>query len=206
MCLCRHPQISQRYTAVEPGYNHAAFHRTQLTRQRHVPLTGNASLAYPSQPEAFDGDSPVIPSAMHGTVKPWREVRVENLFRYVNALFAFIAPSRTSFGTFPPTSPAMPGFPCSTSFRLRFAAGRRRHTFHDPHAIHPDDEFRQDRAHHVRRQSSASGISALAPFMLGLAMRAGPGNIVGITGAISVGGPGALFWMWVAAGPGSHFP
>ena len=30
-------------------------------------------------------------------------------------------------------------------------------------------------------------------------MRAGPGNIVGITGAISVGGPGALFWMWVAA-------
>jgi AGCS family alanine or glycine:cation symporter len=51
----------------------------------------------------------------------------------------------------------------------------------------------------LRRQSSNTGVSALASFMLGLAMRAGPGNIVGITGAISVGGPGALFWMWVAA-------
>src|SRR5690606_22603037 len=30
-------------------------------------------------------------------------------------------------------------------------------------------------------------------------MRVGPGNIVGVTGAIAVGGPGALFWMWVAA-------
>jgi len=50
-----------------------------------------------------------------------------------------------------------------------------------------------------RRQSDQNGISALASFMLGLAMRAGPGNIVGVTGAITVGGPGALFWMWVAA-------
>ena len=30
-------------------------------------------------------------------------------------------------------------------------------------------------------------------------MRVGPGNILGVTGAISVGGPGALFWMWVSA-------
>ncbi|MDT8429395.1 MAG: amino acid carrier protein [Pseudomonadales bacterium] len=50
-----------------------------------------------------------------------------------------------------------------------------------------------------RGQSSAIGISALGSFMLGLAMRAGPGNIVGVTGAITVAGPGALFWMWVAA-------
>ena len=27
----------------------------------------------------------------------------------------------------------------------------------------------------------------------------GPGNILGVTGAISIGGPGALFWMWVSA-------
>jgi len=45
----------------------------------------------------------------------------------------------------------------------------------------------------LRRQSSTTGASAMASFMLGLAMRAGPGNIAGITGAISVGGPGALF-------------
>lgn len=30
-------------------------------------------------------------------------------------------------------------------------------------------------------------------------MRVGPGNILGVTGAISIGGPGALFWMWVSA-------
>lgn len=51
----------------------------------------------------------------------------------------------------------------------------------------------------LRQQTSTVGVSALASFMLGLAMRAGPGNIVGITGAITIGGPGALFWMWVAA-------
>lgn len=51
----------------------------------------------------------------------------------------------------------------------------------------------------IAKQSSKLGITAMGSFMLGLAMRAGPGNIVGITGAISIGGPGALFWMWVAA-------
>lgn len=51
----------------------------------------------------------------------------------------------------------------------------------------------------LRTKPSKIGISATASFLFGLAMRAGPGNIVGITGAISVGGPGALFWMWVVA-------
>ena len=27
----------------------------------------------------------------------------------------------------------------------------------------------------------------------------GPGNIIGVTGAISLGGPGAMFWMWISA-------
>lgn len=51
----------------------------------------------------------------------------------------------------------------------------------------------------MSKQPSKTGVSALGAFMLGLAMRAGPGNIVGITGAITVGGPGAMFWMWIAA-------
>lgn len=44
-----------------------------------------------------------------------------------------------------------------------------------------------------------TGISPLAAFFLSTAMRVGPGNILGVTGAISVGGPGALFWMWISA-------
>lgn len=54
---------------------------------------------------------------------------------------------------------------------------------------------------HVLKTSKANdtGISPLASFFLSTAMRVGPGNILGVTGAISVGGPGALFWMWVSA-------
>ena len=48
-------------------------------------------------------------------------------------------------------------------------------------------------------KKTATGISPLAAFFLSTAMRVGPGNILGVTGAISVGGPGALFWMWVSA-------
>lgn len=51
----------------------------------------------------------------------------------------------------------------------------------------------------VNSQKATAGISPLASFLLSTAMRIGPGNIVGVTGAISVGGPGALFWMWVSA-------
>lgn len=48
-------------------------------------------------------------------------------------------------------------------------------------------------------KAKQTGISPLAAFLLSTAMRVGPGNILGVTGAISVGGPGALFWMWISA-------
>ena len=51
----------------------------------------------------------------------------------------------------------------------------------------------------TRRKKAETGISPLAAFFLSSAMRVGPGNILGVTGAIAVGGPGALFWMWVSA-------
>lgn len=43
------------------------------------------------------------------------------------------------------------------------------------------------------------GISPLAAFLLSSGIRVGPGNILGVTGAIAAGGPGALFWMWISA-------
>ncbi len=49
------------------------------------------------------------------------------------------------------------------------------------------------------RKKAETGISSLAAFFLSSAMRVGPGNILGVTGAIAVGGAGALFWMWVSA-------
>ncbi len=42
-------------------------------------------------------------------------------------------------------------------------------------------------------------ISHFQSLMTALAATVGTGNIVGVTGAISIGGPGALFWMWIIA-------
>ena len=51
----------------------------------------------------------------------------------------------------------------------------------------------------TRRKKVETGISNLASFLLSTAMRVGPGNITGATGAIAIGGPGAIFWMWISA-------
>ncbi|HYE80846.1 MAG TPA: amino acid carrier protein [Clostridia bacterium] len=51
----------------------------------------------------------------------------------------------------------------------------------------------------VQKKTVETGVSPLTAFLLSSAMRIGPGNIMGVTGAISVGGPGAVFWMWVSA-------
>lgn len=51
----------------------------------------------------------------------------------------------------------------------------------------------------TEKRTIDTGISPLAAFLLSSAMRVGPGNILGVTGAIAVGGPGAVFWMWVSA-------
>ncbi len=43
------------------------------------------------------------------------------------------------------------------------------------------------------------GISPFQAFATGLASRVGTGNIVGVAIALSLGGPGAIFWMWMTA-------
>lgn len=46
-------------------------------------------------------------------------------------------------------------------------------------------------------------VSAFQAFMVSLAARVGTGNLAGVATAIVVGGPGAIFWMWVMAIVGS---
>lgn len=50
-------------------------------------------------------------------------------------------------------------------------------------------------------------ISSFQAFCISTASRVGTGNLAGIAIAISVGGPGAIFWMWIIAliGAGSSF-
>lgn len=56
-------------------------------------------------------------------------------------------------------------------------------------------------------QESEQGVSSFQAFALAVSGRVGTGNIAGVATAIALGGPGALFWMWVIAflGAGSAF-
>lgn len=44
-----------------------------------------------------------------------------------------------------------------------------------------------------------NGISSFGALMISTASRVGTGNIIGVAGAICLGGPGAVFWMWLTA-------
>lgn len=50
-----------------------------------------------------------------------------------------------------------------------------------------------------RSTNEEGGISSFQAFAIGLASRVGTGNIVGVAVAITMGGPGAVFWMWLVA-------
>lgn len=47
--------------------------------------------------------------------------------------------------------------------------------------------------------SHAKHISSFQAFAISIASRVGTGNLAGVATAIAVGGPGAVFWMWVIA-------
>ena len=52
----------------------------------------------------------------------------------------------------------------------------------------------EDKKHHI---------SSFQAFAVSLASRVGTGNLAGVATAITVGGPGAVFWMWIIALLGS---
>lgn len=49
------------------------------------------------------------------------------------------------------------------------------------------------------RASSGESLTPFQAFTTGLASRVGVGNIGGVATAIALGGPGAVFWMWITA-------
>lgn len=50
-----------------------------------------------------------------------------------------------------------------------------------------------------RKSDDIQGISPFQALMISLASRVGTGNIAGVAVALYLGGPGAIFWMWVVA-------
>lgn len=51
----------------------------------------------------------------------------------------------------------------------------------------------------LRGDKNKSGMSSFQAFATSVAAQVGTGNIIGACGAIIIGGPGAIFWMWVIA-------
>lgn len=51
----------------------------------------------------------------------------------------------------------------------------------------------------ARQKAGKGEVTPLQAVSTALAATVGTGNIAGVTGAIAVGGPGAVFWMWISA-------
>ena len=51
----------------------------------------------------------------------------------------------------------------------------------------------------MEKPTQEGSISSFGALMISTASRVGTGNIVGVSTAICLGGPGAVFWMWVTA-------
>ena len=49
------------------------------------------------------------------------------------------------------------------------------------------------------KDGSVKHISSFQAFAISIASRVGTGNLAGVATAIAVGGPGAVFWMWIIA-------
>ena len=50
-----------------------------------------------------------------------------------------------------------------------------------------------------KKKSKGEGLTSFQALATAIAAQVGTGNIVGASGAILIGGPGAIFWMWVIA-------
>ena len=59
--------------------------------------------------------------------------------------------------------------------------------------------FRDMLAAVCEKSDKGSGLSSFQTLVVSTATRVGMGNLVGVVAAVSVGGAGAVFWMWVTA-------
>lgn len=55
----------------------------------------------------------------------------------------------------------------------------------------------------VTGSNSKNSVSSFQAFCIATASRVGTGNLAGVATAVALGGPGAVFWMWVLALIGS---
>jgi AGCS family alanine or glycine:cation symporter len=59
--------------------------------------------------------------------------------------------------------------------------------------------FKSGKKHNAHGHDGEKAISSFQAFTLSIASRVGTGNMAGVATAVAVGGPGAVFWMWMIA-------
>lgn len=125
---------------------------------------------------------------------------MQSVFESINSIFAFIGPLSDFLWDFPTNIEWYANVPIlgNFSFAIILLLGSGIF-FSFKLGFIQVTHFKKGIGIMTEKRTVETGISPLAAFLLSSAMRVGPGNILGVTGAIAVGGPGALFWMWVSA-------
>lgn len=125
---------------------------------------------------------------------------MQSIFESVNSVFSFIGPLSDFLWDFPTNFEWYASIPLigNISFAVLLLLGSGIY-FSFRIGFMQVTHFKKGIRTMTERRQVETGISPLGAFLLSSAMRVGPGNIIGVTGAISVGGPGALFWMWISA-------
>lgn len=125
---------------------------------------------------------------------------MENLFAALNAVLSFVTPVSDFFWDFPKMFSFWKNIPVLGSFSLAIIVLVGSGIYFTFRLGFVQVRLFKAGVHTLAaKRSIKTGISPLAAFLLSTAMRVGPGNMIGVTGAIAAGGPGALFWMWISA-------
>ena len=125
---------------------------------------------------------------------------MHHIFESINSVFSFIGPLSDFFWDFPTNFEWYASIPVLGNFSLAIIVLLGSGIFFTLRlGFMQFTHFKHGLEVMFEKHAASTGISPLAAFLLSSAMRVGPGNILGVTGAISVGGPGALFWMWISA-------
>lgn len=125
---------------------------------------------------------------------------MQSMFESINSIFSFIGPLSDFLWDFPTNFEWYAKIPVlgNFSFAIILLVGSGIF-FSFRLGFMQVTHFKKGIGIMTEKRSVETGISPMAAFLLSSAMRVGPGNILGVTGAIAVGGPGALFWMWISA-------
>lgn len=125
---------------------------------------------------------------------------MESVFEAVNSVFGFIGPLSDFLWDFPTNIEYYRNIPLLGNFSFAIILLLGSGIFFSFRlGFMQVTHFKKGIRVLTEKRAVETGISPLAAFFLSSAMRVGPGNIIGVTGAIAVGGPGALFWMWISA-------